>query len=205
MHPILRTVLVLVVVSVAVSVARQMPPTLSTQIPTKTPQGQTVKVLSETQRYNFTKLTRTIPLPWNELQLPASKVPNGIKLISSFACPSAVAEKFFKETAKADGAIGAPSRTAFQTFKGGTSDGVILYMEWDKVLPADARVRICKFIYKTNEKPENIDKTEEFLVNDHTVIMWCFRNPDAKVKMAHQRQTFELISRVATEMQKNKK
>lgn len=203
MQSMLRAFLVLAVVSVAV--AQQAPPSIRPQIPTKTPQGQTVKVLSETQRYNFTKLTRTIPLPWNELQLPASKVPDGIKLVKYFSCPSAVAEKFFKETAKVDGTIGTPTRTAFQTFKGGTSEGVILYMEWDKVLPADARVRICKHIYKANEKPENIDKTEEFLVNDHTVIMWCFRNPDAKVKMAHQRQTFELISRVATEMQKNKK
>ena len=203
MHTMMRAVLVLAIGSVAI--AQQMPPSLSPQSPTKTPQGQTVKVLSETQRYNFTKLTRTIPLPWNELQMPASKVPDGIKLVNTFACPSAVAEKFFKETAKVDAAIGTPTRTAFQTFKGGTSDGIILYMEWDKVLPADARVRICKFIYKANEKPENIDKTEEFLVNDHTVIMWCCRNPDAKVKMAHQRQTFELISRVATEMQKYKK
>jgi len=203
MNGMLRAVVVFAIVSVAV--AQQAPPSLSPMIPTKTPQGQTVKVVSETQRYNFTKLTRTIPLPWNELQMPASKVPDGVKLVKEFSCPSSVAEKFFKETQKVDGAIGTPTRTAFQTFKGGSSDGVILYMEWDKVLPADARVRICKHIYKANEKPENIDKTEEFLVNDHTVIMWCFRNPDAKVKMAHQRQTFELISRVATEMQKNKK
>lgn len=203
MHMLLRIALVLVIVSIGV--AQQAPQSLMPQFPTKTADGKTVKVVSESQRFNFSKLTRTIPLPWNELQLLPADVPSGVKVVPDFICPSPAAQSLFKETTKVLPAFGAPARTAFQTFKGATTDGIILYMEWKNVLPADARVQICKLVYKANEKPENVDKTEEFLVNDHTVIMWCFKNPDAKVKMVHQRKTFELISRVATEMQKNKK
>lgn len=171
------------------------------------PPGYTTKVESVHQTFNFYGLTRTILLPWERLPLIESSIPKGNSLSTVFKSPSKVAENLYNAPAKTLPSFGTPARQAFQAFKGKEGDGLILYFEYKNVLPKDAKEQLSKLFFKTSTPPDpNASRAvEQFLVNDHTIIVWCFKNVKSRVKEAHQKQTFEMISDVATRQDKNKK
>lgn len=171
------------------------------------PPGYNTKVESVHQTFNFYGLTRTILLPWERLPLIESSIPKGNSLSTVFKSSSKVAEKLYNDPAKTLPSFGTPSRQAFQAFKGKEGDGLILYFEYKNVLPKDAKEQLSMLFFNTATPPDpNTSKAvEQFLVNDHTVIVWCFKNIKSRVKEAHQKQTFDMISDVATQQDKNKK
>lgn len=171
------------------------------------PPGYTTKVESVHETFNFYGLTRTIPLPWDRLPLPESQIPKGTSLSNNFRCPSKVGEKLYNDPSATLPSFGTPTRQRFQSFAGKDGDGAVLYFEYAKVLPKDAKEQLSKLFFKTSTPPDpNGSKAiEQFLVNDHTVIVWCFKNIKSKIKETHQKQVFNLISEVAMELEKNKK
>jgi hypothetical protein len=171
------------------------------------PPGYTTKVESVHKTYNFYGLTRNILIPWSRLPFPESNIPKGTSLAKAFSCPSKTAEKFYNDPKGVLPSFGTPNKQQFQSFKGKDGDGAILYMEYKNVLPKDAKEQLSKMFFKQAAPPDpNASKAiEQFLVNDHTVIIWCFKNVKSKVKELHQEQIFNLISEVATAMEQNKK
>ena len=173
------------------------------------PPGQQVKVVKTVQHYNFYPLTRTIPLPWERIQLPPSQLPKGNKVLSAFTCGSTKVSAIQKDpTSKLKG-FGSPAKQAFQCFTGKDGDGAIVYLEYSKTLPANAKEILSKAIFgkTTPPDPSTGKNKEQFLVNDNTVIIWYFKNDETQVRQNHQQMIFALISEVAQaqEAQKSKK
>lgn len=173
------------------------------------PPGQQVKVVKTVQHYNFYPLTRTIPLPWDRIQMHASQVPKGNKILSSFTCPSAKVSAIQKNPANKLKEFGTPAKQAYQSFAGKDGEGAIVYLEYAQKLPANAKEILSKAIFgkTTPPDPSSGKNKEQFLVNDNTVIIWVFKNDESDVRQSHQQMIFALISEMAQaqEAQKAKK
>ena len=176
----------------------------SGQTPTfQAPPGYQTKVQAVHKTYNFYGLTRTIALPWERLQLAEKEIPKGNALSMAFQCPSSTGKKLYNNPKGTLPQFGTPARQAFQTFTGKDGSGTILYFEYKNTLPADAKEQLSKLFFgKTSPPDPNESKAvEQFLVNDNTVVVWCFKNVKSKVKETHQEMMFGLISEVATAQQ----
>ncbi len=174
--------------------------TLSAQAPTfQAPPGYQTKVESVHKTYNFYGLTRTLALPWNRLKMPENKVPAGNAESSNFACPSKDAERLYNNPKGALPAFGTPEKQMYQTYRGKDGNGIVLFLRYKNVLPSDAKQQLSKYFFgsATPPDPNSSKEIEQFLVNDHTVIVWAFANVKSKVKEAHQEYIFTLISEVA--------
>ena len=180
---------------------------LSAQAPTfKAPPGYQTKVEAVSKTYNFYGLTRTLDLPWNRLKLPESKVPAGNAESSNFKCPSADGTRLYNNPKGVLPSFGTPSKQSFQTYRGKDGDGAVLFFRYTNVLPKDAKEQLSKLFFgsATPPDPNSSQEVEQFLVNDHSVVVWCFKNVKSKVKEAHQEHMFTLISEVATASQNQK-
>ena len=173
----------------------------------KAPEGYTTSVQSVTKDYNFYPLTRTVPLPWNRLPLPISQLATGNSTITALRCPSKTAERFYDNPKKVISSFGTPKRKAYQSFRGKDGDGAILFLEYSKILPMDAREQLSKLFFNTPNppKPAEHKNIEQFLVNDNTIIIWVFSHPKSQVRQDHQEQIFNLVSEMATKMESAKK
>lgn len=194
----MRLVMLLVVLLVATSMYAQ------NKMPAfKAPPGYTTKVKDVHQTFNFYGLTRTILLPWERLPLAEGQLPTGNTLSAGFKCPSKKGEKLFNDPEGTLPGFGGPVKKLQQTFKGKEGDGAILYFEYGAKLPADAREQLSKLFFGSAQPPDpnTSTKLEQFLVNDHTVIVWCFKNPKSRVKEKHQEMIFALVSEMAQKMQ----
>jgi hypothetical protein len=163
------------------------------------PPGQQVNVVKTVQHYNFYPLTRTILIPWNRLLMNPGQVPSGNKILSTFVCPSAKISAIHRGPQGKLKSFGAPSKHAYQSFSGKDGDGAIVYMEYTNKLPANAKEVLSKVIFGTNTPPEpkSGGPGDQFLVNDHTVIIWSFKNEESQVRQEHQKMIFALISEMA--------
>lgn len=172
----------------------------------KAPPGYTTKVEAVHKTYNFYGLTRTLALPWERLPMADSKLTAGNSSSPAFRSPSATATKLYNDPKGTLPEFGTPSRQAFQTYKGKDGDGCVLFFEYKNVLPANAKDQLSKLFFKTSAPPDPNESTkiEQFLVNDHTLIVWTFKNPKSKVKELHQEHIFNLVSEVATAAQHQK-
>lgn len=173
----------------------------------KTQPGYTTSVQSMTKNYNFYPITRTIMLPWNRLPLPLSKISEGNTNITALRCPSKTAERFYDNPKKVLSSFGTPKRKAYQSFRGKDGDGAVLFLEFGKVLPMDAREQLSKMLFNTSVPPDpnKHANIEQFLVTDHTIIIWVFNDPKSQVRQDHQDQIFNLVSEMATKQTANKK
>lgn len=169
------------------------------------PPGHTATVQNVTQTYNFYPLTRTILLPWNRIQMNLNSLPKGVTTSNTFVCPSKTATSYYNNPLGTVPKFGSPFRTGFQVFHGGKATGTILYFEYKHELPADAREILSKLFFGTTTPPDpnTSTKVEQFLVNNHTVIVWCFKDKVSQVKQDHQEMIFALISEMAQSQQKN--
>lgn len=169
----------------------------------KAPPGYTTKVKDVHQTFNFYGLTRTIPLPWERLPQPEGQIPVGNALSSGFKCPSAKGTKLFNNPQGTLPAFGTPVKQHQQSFKGKDGEGAILYFEYGAKLPADAKEQLSKLFFGAAQPPDpnTSTKVEQFLVNDHTIIVWCFKNPKSRVKEKHQEMIFALVSEMAQKTQ----
>ncbi len=172
----------------------------------KAPPGKQVKVVKTVQHFNFYPLTRTIPLPWDRLQMPQALVPKGNKILSTFICSNNKVKAIQKDPAAALPAFGAPAKQAYQSFSGKDGDGAIVYLEYANKLPDNAKEVLSLAIFgkKTPPDPSKENKREQFLVNDHTVIIWVFKNEESQVRQDHQQMIFSLISEMAAVQQAKK-
>lgn len=163
------------------------------------PPGQQVKVVKTVQHYNFYPLTRTIPLPWDRIQLPPSLVPKGNKILSTFVSPSSKLSAIHKDPTGKLKEFGTPAKHAYQSFSGKDGDGAIVYLEYANKLPDNAKEVLSLAIFGKKTPPEPTDgkHKEQFLVNDHTVIIWAFKNDESQVRQDHQQMIFALISEMA--------
>lgn len=181
--------------------------TLSAQAPTfQAPPGYQTKVESIHKTYNFYGLTRTLALPWDRLKMPERKVPTGNAESSTFKCPSKDAERLYNDPKGALPSFGVPEKQSFQTYRGKDGDGAVLFFRYKNVLPPNAKEQLSKYFFGTATPPDpnSSKEVEQFLVNDHTVIVWCFKGIKSAVKQAHQEYIFNLISEVATASQNQK-
>lgn len=168
--------------------------------------GQNVKVVKTVKHFNFYPLTRTIPLPWERLPLPTNKIPAGNKLLSTFVCPSDIITAIQKDPAKKIKEFGTPAKQGYQSFSGKDGQGAIVYLEYEKKLPDNAKEILSKLIFGKKEPPTPKEggPMEQFLVNDHTVILWAFKNDESQVRQDHQDMIFALISEMANTLEANK-
>lgn len=174
---------------------------LAAQTPSfQAPPGYQTKVESVHKTYNFYGLTRTLALPWNQLKMPENKVPAGNAESSNFSCPSKDAERFYSNPKGVLPAFGTPEKQMYQTYRGKDGDGIVLFLRYKNVLPSDAKQQLSKYFFGTATPPDpnSSKEIEQFLVNDHTVIVWAFATVKSKVKEAHQEHMFNLISQVAS-------
>lgn len=170
------------------------------QVPNiKGPPGTKTTVTSMTKTFNFYPLKRTVRLPWDRLQMPYNEVPEGNQITSVFKSPSSKAQRFYDNPSKYVPSFGSPKRRAYQTFSGKDGNGIILYMEYDKKTPENAVEILSKYFFNASEPPHPNKSTEmeQFLVNEHTVIIWAFAERKSMVKQTHQEMIFDLISEVA--------
>ena len=165
-----------------------------------TPPGTTATVKSVTKSFNFYPLTRTVLLPWERLPLPSKLIPAGNTQLTAFMSPSPKVQNYFNNPSKYVPSFGTPKRTHYQSFKGKDGEGVIIYLEYQNKTPENAVEILSKYFFntKTPPKPTESKAMEQFLVNEHTVIVWAFKETTSKVKEAHQEMIFNLISEVAT-------
>lgn len=172
----------------------------------KAPPGYEAKVQSVSHSYNFYPLKRDLPIQFDQIAMPPSTLSKGISVSKNFSCPSSTAEKFYNNSVSAMPAFGTPSRKGFQAFVGQGADGIVIYFEYSHVLPMDAKEQLSKYFFKSTVPPNPTDSkaVEQFLVNDHTVIVWCFRNPKSKAKEDHQAYIFNMISSIGQKMQQTK-
>ncbi len=172
----------------------------------KSAPGQKVNVVSTVKHFNFYPLTRTIPLPWSRLPLPKDKIPKGNNLLSTFSSPSSKIAAIQKDPAGKLKEFGTPSKQAWQAFNGKDGPGAIVFFEYEKKLPDNAKEILSQLIFgkKTPPEPKQGGPMEQFLVNDHTVILWAFKKDDSQVRQAHQDMIFSLISEMATATQASK-
>ncbi len=173
-------------------VAQQQP-----QIPNfKAPPGHTVKVESVTTRYDFSKFNREITMPLSAFFWASGEIPKAYKETKNLKPSTKVATSLWNSWQTVLPAFGEPSQKSAQAFSGGDG-GVIMYFQWDKPLPNDARKAICRALYKADEKPAGKDTNDEILVTDSWVIVWSFNKPLSKIKEAHQKRTFEVRGKEA--------
>lgn len=180
---------------------------LTAQTPTfKAPPGYQTKVEAIHKTYNFYPITRTLDLPWNRLKLAESRIPAGNSESSNLRSPSADALRLYNDPKKVFPSFGAPEKQMFQAYRGKDGDGIIMYFRYANVLPADAKERLSRLFFGTATPPDPTSSPhiEQFLVNDHTIIVWSFKNLKSAVKEAHQEYIFNLVSEVATAAQKQK-
>lgn len=165
----------------------------------KAPPGQQVKVVKTVQHYNFYPLTRTILLPWDRLQLPPAQVPKGNKVLSAFICPSAKVAAIQKDPEGKLKEFGTPAKRAYQSFSGKDGDAAIVYLEYTNKLPANAKeiLSVALFGKKEPPDPSSGKNKDQFLVNNHTVIIWSFKNDESQIRQTHQQMIFSLISEMA--------
>lgn len=164
------------------------------------PPGYTTQVGETHRTYNFYKLTRTVLLPWDQMQMPESSIPTGNAPIYALRSPSKKATKFYDNTKNALSSFGTPKRKTYQCYQGKDGNGAVMFFEFDNVLPIDAVQQLSKYFFNTSTPPNptGSTKVEQFLVNDHQVIIWTFQNPKSKVKEEHQKYIFELVSKSAS-------
>ena len=191
---------VLMTLAISTSVAQPKLP------PMQAPPGYTTTVKDVHQTFNFYGLTRTIPLPWERIPHATNQLPSGTKVSPTFKCPSAMGTKLYNDPAGTLPSFGTPARQMQQSFTGKDGVGSILYFEYAQTLPADAKAQLSRLFFG---KPEPLDpntskKMEQFLVNDHTVIVWCFKNLKSRVKEKHQEMIFALVSEMAQKTQVGK-
>jgi hypothetical protein len=165
----------------------------------QSPPGYTTTVQNVTQTFNFYPLTRTIQLPWDRLQMNVNSLPKGVSTSNTFVCPSKTAMAYYNNPFGTIPSFGSPARTAFQVFHGGKATGTILYFEYNHELPTNAKEVLSKLFFGTATPPDpnTSTKVEQFLVNNHTVIVWCFKDKTSQVKQDHQEMIFGLISEMA--------
>jgi hypothetical protein len=172
----------------------------------KAPPGYEAKVQSVSHSYNFYPLKRDLPIQFDQIAMPPSTLSKGISVSKTFSCPSATAEKFYNNSVSAMPSFGTPSRKGFQAFVGQGADGIVIFYEYSHVLPMDAKEQLSKYFFKSTVPPNPTDSKaiEQFLVTDHIVVVWCFRNPKSKAKEDHQTYIFNMISGIGQKMQQKK-
>ncbi|MBC8124411.1 MAG: hypothetical protein H7X70_01635 [Candidatus Kapabacteria bacterium] len=187
----IKTALILFACAVPM-LAQQQP-----QIPNfKAPPGHTVKVESVTTRYDFSKFNREITMPLSAFIWATGEIPKAYKETKTVKPATKIATSLWNSWQTVLPAFGEPSQKSAQAFTGGNG-GVILYFQWDKPLPNEARKAICRALYRADEKPAGKDTNDEVLVTDSWVIIWSFNKPLSKIKEAHQKRTFETIGKEA--------
>jgi len=173
----------------------------------KPPPGYTMQTKEVGSTFNFYSLKRGMfRIPFDRIPMPPNKIPKGFIENKTFVCPSPQGTKYYNSPAAAFPTFGEPSRKGFQAFKGKGGDGVVLIFEYTNQVPMDAKDQLSKYFFKKTTPPDPNTQTEaeQFLVNDNTVIVWCFKNPKSEARQAHQKHTFELIGEVATAGQPKK-
>lgn len=158
--------------------------------------GDNVTVKSVTTRYDFSALSREIPMPFERFQYLPGEQPAGYKVSTTMKPATPAVRKLWTSWASVLPEFGAPSQKILQGYSG-KEGGVILYVRWSKPLPADARRAICRLLYGKDEKPLGSDTKDDLFVTNDWIMIWSFNNPVSELKQAHQKRTFEIVNQEA--------
>lgn len=158
--------------------------------------GDNVTVKSVATRYDFSALSREIPMPFERFQYLPGEQPAGYKVSTTMKPATAAVRKLSTSWATVLPQFGTPSQTILQAYSG-KEGGVILYVRWKSPLPADARRAICRVLYANDEKPLGSDTKDDLFVTNDWVMIWSFANPLSELKQAHQKRTFEIVNQEA--------
>ncbi len=162
----------------------------------KAPPGYTTKVESVVTRYDFSKFNREVNIPLQPFIWSPSLFPAGAKATDKVKPATKAAASLWNSWETVLPEFGAPSRKEAHAFDG-PEGGTILYFEWSTPMPREARKNLCKILYKADEKPAGKDTNDECMVGDTWIIVWSFKKPLSTIKEAHQKYTFETVSREA--------
>jgi hypothetical protein len=162
----------------------------------KAPPGYTTKVESVVTRYDFSKFNREVNIPLQPFIWSPSLFPAGAKATDKVKPATKAAASLWNSWETVLPEFGAPSRKEAHAFDG-PEGGTILYFEWSTPMPLEARKKLCKILYKADEKPAGKDTNDECMVGDTWIIVWSFKKPLSTIKEAHQKYTFETVSREA--------
>jgi len=171
--------------------------TQAQQVPNfKAPPGYTTKVESVVTRYDFSKFNREVNIPLQPFIWSPSQFPAGAKATDKVKPATKAAASLWNSWESVLPEFGAPSRKEAHAFDG-PEGGTILYFEWSAPLPLEARKKLCRILYKSDEKPVGKDMNDECMVGDTWVMIWSFKKPLSTIKEAHQKYTFETVGREA--------
>ncbi len=166
------------------------------------PPGHTVKVESITTRYNFSGFNRVVKIPLNPFIWPDGSIPSEYKRSPDVKFATKEASSLYSTWRKVLPSFEEPKRIIVQSFKG-AEGGTIMYVEWERPLPADARKAICRVLFKADEKDYTKDTKDDLIVTDTWVIIWSFNKPLSKIKEAHQKHCFQALSSEAQIWEQN--
>jgi hypothetical protein len=153
-------------------------------------------VESVVTRYDFSKFNREVNIPLQPFIWSPSLFPAGAKATDKVKPATKAAASLWNSWETVLPEFGAPSRKEAHAFDG-PEGGTILYFEWSTPMPLEARKKLCKILYKADEKPAGKDTNDECMVGDTWIIVWSFKKPLSTIKEAHQKYTFETVSREA--------
>lgn len=165
--------------------------------------GKDVTIKEVTTRYDFSGLSREIPLTFERFQFVPGEQPSGYTESASVKPATPAAQKLWTKWEKVLPEFAAPTQKFIQAYKG-KQGGVILYFRWSKPLPDDARKAICRVLYGKDEKVLGSDTKDDLLVSNNWCMIWSFAQPTSELKQAHQKRTFEIVNQEAQQwMQAN--
>lgn len=166
----------------------------------KAPPGYTTKVTTKITTYDFSKLRRDIIMPLDKLPLTSSEIPKGVQMSKAFSADDKTVVDLHNDPSSVIPGLGKPSKRLSQVYTGDKGSGTIVMLEFSETLPPDIRTRLNTLFYKQPAIADTKKEKVEYLANDRQLIIWCFRNAEAPVKLASQKKTFETVNTTAEQM-----
>ncbi|HRK05801.1 MAG TPA: hypothetical protein PLW14_11975 [Chlorobiota bacterium] len=163
------------------------------------PPGYNMSVQKVITRYNFSKLTSIIRIPYDNVPFTKEEFPKGVKGAQAPTFLSKKAKALWEAIEKQFPGL-VISRKQAQGLQGAGGPGTILVWELGQKPPADMRQRISRYLFGADEPKNNVSYTDEFLMTDNIIVMWSFKNKESPTKEAHQKKMFDMIGAIANSM-----
>lgn len=163
------------------------------------PPGYDMSVQKVITRYNFSKLTSIIRIPYDNVPFTKEEFPKGVKGATEPSFLSKKAKTLWESIEKQFPGL-VVSRKQAQGLKGAGGPGTILVWELGQKPSADMRQRISRYLFGADEPTNNVSYTDEFLMTDNIIVLWSFKNKESPTKEAHQKKMFDMIGAIANSM-----
>lgn len=163
------------------------------------PPGYNMSVQKVITRYNFSKLTSIIRIPYDNVPFTKEEFPKGVKGATAPTFLSKKAKAMWESIEKQFPGL-VVSRKQAQGLTGAGGPGTILVWELGQKPSEDMRQRISRYLFGADEPKNNVSYTDEFLITDNIIVLWSFKNKESPTKEAHQKKMFEMIGAIANSM-----